>query len=94
MQFNNPLVQAAVSVVRNLEVVCYSCVAIALHIIMEISVGACSSVRYWIEVTGPSLGVSVNRENTVCRQSKVDVNRINTQHYSNCLHELKLRLGK
>ena len=37
------LVQAAVSVVQNLEVVRYSGAAIALHII-EISVGACSSV--------------------------------------------------
>ena len=43
------LVQAAVSVVQNLEVVCYSGAAIVLHH-MEISVGACGSVRYLVEV--------------------------------------------
>ena len=38
---------AAVSIVQNLEVVRYSGAAFTLHIIiMEISVGACSSVRY------------------------------------------------
>ena len=36
----------AVSIVQKLEVVRYSGAAFTLHIIMEISVGACSSVRY------------------------------------------------
>ena len=38
------------SVVRNLEVVRYSGAAIALHIIYGVSVGARSSVHYWVEV--------------------------------------------
>ena len=42
--------QAAVSVIRNSEVVRYSGAATVLNIIMEISVGTHSSVRYLVEV--------------------------------------------
>ena len=43
------LVQAAVSVVRKLEIVRYSGAAYCVTY-MEVSVGVCSSVRYWAEV--------------------------------------------
>ena len=45
------MVQPIMSVVQNLEIVCYSGPAIALHniIAMEISVGAYSKC-YWVEV--------------------------------------------
>ena len=42
--------QAAVSVIQNSEVVRYSGAATVLNIIMEISVGTYSSVRYLVEV--------------------------------------------
>ena len=53
------LVQAAVSVVRNLEVVCYSGAAIALHI------WRFQLVHMVVIGRGPLFRVSVNRESTV-----------------------------
>ena len=58
-------VQAAMSFVQNLEVFRYSGAAI-----MEISVGACRSIHYWVYARiilllyyrGPLLGMSLNRE--------------------------------
>ena len=51
--------QAAVSIVQNLEVVHYLGAALLFHI--DISVGACSSVHYWVEVRSIEVCIANNK---------------------------------